>query len=803
MITSEKISERVLAEELKKARMRFDAARKAGLVVGTFDGPFWEYKGIRLLFKEISEQRCRQESLCLTAKAGLIGRCYISVALVAQCSPELAVSRLNGFRWLAKVIGDKDELWVNLSTAILNKTVSVLKESTSIATTYHRATALTNFVDYLNSLHGKILGVDQRYCERFLRWKHGVPNPIRSSLEITSDLHALRQKEKYEPNLHVALAIARTRVKSDPSLEPSKGYDRLRLEPLSFALALGLRIGEVCALPVNAFERDTDTGMCFVRTPTEKGAIASATAAPQIWEDALGEAYTYLLEQCAEARARAREIENNNFDFIQRDLLAGRKIKALTIGQLTQLEVAGFEPDKYFFIDEFVKVFSLSKKEFSSDNRFRRCTRPLPKPVSARMVVWLDARFNNWDWLEISDKHMRKGEEPYISVLSIGRHYGGSVSPIRKAKWFVDDLKLFLAKMQEDGIFKTPTHDSSIQDVWRKKWVDMREKMLSNRGGSGSTVVSLDDFVADNARHYASFLSKHFKETFDWEGNAAGGGFLGKRVREGMEVKLSDHLIVVWEYQFAGNRTRGILPRPILRSDFYNYLCKNAQKKTIFERMQILDDEGVPYSFTPHVIRRWVTTALLRSGPSEAAIDMWMGRSPRQTRHYDYRTAKERAEFARDRYLTQGTEPNDVLGRKIRFWRQEGLSAEQIEVLVCEKLKVLHFTPWGACSRELYISPCTRGLMCLRGFGTSAACESFQIDLSDIQAKQAIVELREKYILMLTAIEPNYKKISEAIMLELNNDEPLDQHLKFIIDMIKGCDVALHSYDSNSLYGDV
>jgi len=792
-----RLSEAVLEAELRKARERFQIAKESGLATGTFDGNVWGYKGARLHFTEISARNSRSERQPpLVGRAAKVGRCFAALSIAAQVSQELAISRHNAFRWLARTIRRRESLWINITAATLNEVVCELKKSTSIATTYHRACSLSAFVDYLNAMTARVAGVEARYCERFIRWKHGVPNPIRSTLEITSEARETRRREKFEPNLHVALATARAMIANDQPLEPSPGYDRLRLEPLSFALALGLRVGEVCALPMDALEKDQDTGLYFVRVPTEKRALASATAVPEIWQDALCEAYTYLLEHCAEARARAQEIETSGFEFVRQAIVRGRSNHPLTSGRLVQFKVGQLDPEKYCFISELTSAFSLSWKEFASGGKFRTCQVPLARLVAARMVEWLDDRFKRWDWARFSSICAKTGNVPNISVLGIGRFCGASKSSVTKARWYIGDLRKFLARMREEGLFEKGTRPSSVRrEAWSKRWIRMREKMLGHQGGGSCTVVDIEAFIAELGRRYASYLSRHFKEAFDGAGNASGGGFLGKRVRQGMEVRLSDHLIVLWEYQFTGTRALGILPRPILRSDFYNYLSHNAQKKTVFERLSILDDNQRPYGFTPHTIRRWVTTALLRSGPSETAIDLWMGRSPRQTRHYDYRTAKERAEYVRDRYLEEGAEPNDVLGRKVRFWRENGLSSSQIEQLVCEKLKVLHFTPWGGCSRELYISPCNKGLMCLRGFGTDSACPSFQIDPADLVARRNIEDLRHKYTQMLRVIEPRHSELAETLMHELNTSEPLDQHLAFVVDVVRGCNEALRTYD--------
>src|SRR5690606_33391165 len=131
-------------------------------------------------------------------------------------------------------------------------------------------------------------------------------------------------------------------------------------------------------------------------------------------------------------------------------------------------------------------------------------------------------------------------------------------------------------------------------------------------------------------------------------------------------------------------------------------------------------------------------------GASETFVDTWMGRTPGQGRQYDHRTGKERAESARDMY-TGDSPPDDWLGRKVVEWRERGYRPEDIAELVRTKLQVLHYVPWGACSRELTISPCPKALRCLRGFEGEGICTSFHIDTEDQQARQAVQDLRDSY----------------------------------------------------------
>ncbi len=762
-----------------------------GIVSGSFRDVSWGYKGHRLLFSEIGSGRTTKNSKSnLSDVAEKIARCYTVRNILDKSSPSLVICRLNSFRWLALTIANNDNLWMNFSRATLNSTVLKIKSVSTIATVYHRACSLTNFVKYLNSLTYSVNGRDYRFIEKIIHWKHGIENPIRSTLDITSREHKLKREALFEENIHLAISQARSLLKANPMLEPATGYDRIRLESLCFAMALGLRVGEVCSLPKRAVKKDDNTGLHYSLIATEKGALPSATALADIWVEPITEAFTYLLDACEGPRSRAKEIEASGFSFVERMLKEYRNKNPLTLNRIAQLSTADLTQDEHFFIDELVATFSVSTKEFTQGGRRNSCAVPLPREGAAKLVAWLDERFKKWDWADYS-----KYFGGYKLLWGdISKHSGASASSLKKSDWFIADLRKLLEEMTDEGIFD-PAHIVVDRSKWCRHWSSVKRSALSNTGGKSCVVINLGKLIEQLKHRYVGFLSAHFNEEFDSEGNKSADGYQGNNVRVGMEKKLSEHLIVVWENHFSGGAELGIIPRPILRSDYYNYLCDKGQKITAFKRLGILDERGAAYSFSPHAIRRWVTTAILRSGPSEAAVDLWMGRAPKQTRHYDYRTAKERAEYARSKYMRLNDLPNDFLGRSIVRWRESEMEENQIEFLISEKLRALHYTPWGTCSRELYISPCDKGLMCVRGYNTSDACASFQVDLEDKEAKRAITKLRDKYSLMLTSLDTNYKFISSNILTELNSAEPLDQHIAFAADIVKSCDTILAEYD--------
>lgn len=316
--------------------------------------------------------------------------------------------------------------------------------------------------------------------------------------------------------------------------------------------------------------------------------------------------------------------------------------------------------------------------------------------------------------------------------------------------------------------------------------------------GAGVPSLAIDIRLFKRAleKKYRFHLQRHFDEQFAMPDDGEEAPYHAKFSSKGYPNKLSDNLIVIWENQFNSVSQQGIIPRPLFRADLYNYLSNNSSKKTIFQRLDLRDRNGKIFSITPHQIRRWVTTAILRAGPSETAVDLWMGRTPRQSRQYDYRTAKERAEYVRSLYLTDEP-PEDFLGKLVIRWREEEVADDLIEDMIIQKLSILNLTPWGGCSRELYISPCDRGLMCVRGFGTEAGCKSFHLNPDDLEARAAIETLLTEYERIMKVIFDNRTDITASIESELDSTHEFDQHVLFVCDMVRSCKAALNAYSKS------
>lgn len=802
-------SSTVLHHEVQSARRKFESAKRAGVIAGEFDSETWKFRSKSLSFRALVLRH--QAPPKLSNESISLGKAFIisEVSSRPGSSGDFIQGMLVAFRHLATLLELNGWTWASLGAVHLNSTLRYLGDRYSEATVYHRAGGLAAVVRFLNGIHVGRASSEQRFLRRRIGWKHKLTNPIRAALDPTSSDRTANRALKYMAELPDSVARARAKLVARPSLEPNPGYDFIRIEALAFMLALGVRVGEVTSLPIHALDEESVPGSLFLRVAVEKGSPATAMPVPSIWEGPVRGAYLYLLEACAEARAQARRIEESGFNFVDDLLQVQREATPLDKGSAAQLNVAGLDQSSHFFIFEISSCLNLTEKQFTAGGRYNDALINVPRPVASRIVEWLDERFADWDWLRFSRPKLRV-EKPHTFVVhDLADAIGLRAGNISKQYSFISQLRELLSSMSEGGCFDPEVIlDEARLESWRSNWSDLRAQIVCNVGGAHGAVVSLDLLKAALQRQFDNYLGRHFDELVEEE---AGDGaeptadvepaYRGrKRVRPGMERRLSDHLFVVWDGQFASGRPRGLVPRPLFRSDMYRYLCASSGRRTVFDRLQIAGPDGDVVSFTPHMIRHWVTTAMLRSGPNELAVDMWMNRRPSQGRHYDHRTAKERAEMVRGLYMLPEPPP-DFLGRRVKEWRRDRISEEEIEIMISEKLKVLHYSPWGTCSRDLYTAPCSKGLMCLRGFGSGTGCSSFQVDVSDLQAKEEIEKLLRENEKMLKSLYPHYDRISEALVAEMDTAMPLDQHLLYLLDVVRGCQSALECYSLASTEG--
>lgn len=789
----------VLEERYKLAEQQFNDLKASGFVSGDFEGKVWQYKSSNIPFTSFaSSQKRNHDQPALPEITGKLARCFIVKEILRQPSSTLVIGRMTSIRLLSSVMCSQNVEWSGITRTVFDRTVDFMRQGNAKSTIYNRANALKAFLNFINNLNATINGTRLRFIDRFIKWNTGIPNPTHSTLELTSEEFKDREENLFSPDLHQGIAQARWRIKNNPNLEPTHGFDRIRLEAICFGMALGLRVGEITNLPANCLFQDHNTHATFVRVPVEKNLIPAAVPVADLWSAPLTEAYEYLLAFCRDARERALDIEANGFSFVAKTLATHRDSHPLEPGAVDQITSLGLPVEHHYFVEELSECFPISSKELCSGGRFYSCGIKLPRITAARFAVWIDERILKWDWSNYLNEYKKNSYS--VSVLDIGKHTNSSKASVNKSRWFIDPLRIFLKGMVHSGLFKPgikPSYEQLL-DI-KAEWARIREIMLSRRGaGAGVPSLAIDIRLFNQAleKKYRRHLQRHFDEQFAMSDDGEEAPYHAKHTAKGYPSKLSDNLIVIWENQFNSVSEQGIIPRPLFRADLYNYFSTSSAKKTIFQRLDLRDRDGEIFSITPHQIRRWVTTAVLRAGPSETAIDLWMGRTPRQSRQYDYRTARERAEYVRSLYLTDDP-PQDFLGKLVIRWREESIADDFIEEMIIERLSILNLTPWGGCSRELYISPCDRGLMCIRGFGTDAGCKSFHLNPDDLEAKASIETLLSEYEKILKVIYNNRNDIASNIEAELDSTQIFDQHVLFVSDMVTSCKAVLNVYSKS------
>lgn len=796
-----------LRDEVASARGTFERLVSKREIVGAWDDHIWIYKGrnyflSRLKRRSRSEERLAYKSTreAIPGELGQILRCYVISLIAGGASTELLVGRLLVARIAVLVLGEELSRWSVLSRIDMDLVMEELVSSYKNENTrYHRCNDLRAFHRYLllvKTLKGSSI---RALLNNRVPWTHGLENPA-FSLEFKKLERVDERGDKFPAGLEIAIGKLRKKLLESPGLELKPGCDSIRLNLLAFCFSLGLRVGELTRLPLDACARDAMSGATIVRCWTEKGAAPMARPVPNVWAASIQEASEYLLTACEDARQRAKDIEEGGFEFITSVV---ERAGPLPNDVQYEMAVMGMSAEGLCLKETILDNFDVTPKSFLAGGRYESHLVLRPSLMAVRLVVYLQKLILLLK-ASVSAKESfgeLVAEDGRIPASRVGDAVGlcqGNVKNVPWVKALIRELSHRLGMLSASEV----KGDGSAQDIrqalieWLQAEIEtLKERRSRNRG----TLINYKTFIDHLSAEYADILRIHYKENCD-SATLVAGEFRYEISSSSFHesLPLSRHLVVVWQSQFdSTSRYNGILPRPVLRSDIYNYLAEEGTKKTVFENYDIRDSSGRLYSFSPHQIRHWVTTALLRSGPNEMMVDLWMGRTPGHLRHYDHRTPKERAEYLRERgRYSSPTPPADWLGRKIGQLRKSEFSPDEIEHFIEEKLSLLHFTPWGYCSRDLTVMPCSKGLMCLKGFGGDSACSNFHIDPTDKVAKENIRKLHSSYKSMLIALEPRYKSMREEFLDSMNSSEKLDQHLIHLLRVVKGCEAALEAYES-------
>jgi hypothetical protein len=687
-------------DEMKKhALTEFNSLVSTGTVVGLWNDPLWKYQNSSLYFTKpfdsagnlITSTTKPEAKIPLEGFWSDLIKIYAITNIKKAKTTKAVRSTLGALIWLAHITSYEPFELVNLKQEKLDKLIPILEKHFERRGPYERLKEIVSFT--------KKFLIPNRLCRSFLV-SINMKNPALSQADVTSSEYQERRDKKYEADVDRYIGLVKQRFDADqkriennlPPLYSSTKplYDELRLLAVPFLMAFGLRVGELCTLPVDCLQYDEVNERWYLNVLTEKGQLPSARPVPRMWQEIIVESYNKILKVTEPFRKHAQAIETNPRQAIWELLSFNSRSEYL----IQELKINGYDPDAYFFKHEVDRVNGH------------------PSGLTYSKLRWL----------------YKSAEVGKVRILKSSRKLG-PVSVISK------ETVIQLALKEYENSRKIIYKENSFN--------------VDSKGAVSSTSFSVE-------LPYSKMLFIAKESTFD-----------------------------------LGSSRDGILPRPMTVNNFTNWVTddKGSRNRTVFERFDIRTDEGKVVSLNTHQFRHWLTTALMRSGKSEMMVDLFMGRSPGQTRHYDHRTSKERAEEIRKKYLADEL-PDDVLGRRVKRMRENKVTLSEIENALNHTLSVVHFTPWGTCKRDLDVSPCEKGMMCLRG-DEGHGCQHFGINPDDQKAKASIINTLRHYENQISILLPDYDKLAST----LNNYEPLDQHIQFCIDTIKGCENALKAYE--------
>lgn len=796
-----------LQYEVNTKKTLFNELMKKGKITGAWEDAVWTYKGAKFNFNRLEKaangnnKNYRSIGEPISGAVGAIFRSYFVEMMADESSIGLLTGRIVSAKILFFTLGDSILRWSRITTADLQAALTEITDKYSKpASSYHRANDLKAFHKYLKGISSFKNANAVFFLDNRGAWSHRLKNPERVR-ERNRLANINGYGEKYPVGLEDAIGELRSVLKNNPELERKPNSDSLLINAHAFSLALGLRAGELARLPIQTYDFDERSGTGIIRNWTEKGAEPLAMPIPEIWHDAIKEAYLNLVEQCAAARSRAMEIEANGFKFIQ-DIIESEN--TLSSDTVKLLQDADISVNNLCSLDLICRKFDITKKSFaSSASRYGRhvVLRPSTRAIKlSKLASKLISLLSINDIPSIYRKlNLSPDRKPALKKL--GNAAGLPLGSCQSTQWVHEVLTNINAKLwqlcqKEEHLGEACTKTRNDFVLWL---TEKRLELIDKKAHNAGALVNYKSWMVQLAQEYAAYLARHFKENCDAD-SVSSGQFSYRISSRSFEesVPLGKHLIVVWDEQFNSNtESLGILPRPLFLSDIYNWLSTKGGKASVFQRYEIRDKKGGIFCLSHHQIRHWLTTAMLRSGPSEMLTNLWMGRSAQQLRNYDHRTPKERAEYIRSKSMYHSeTPPLDWLGRKVVAMRNHRFTEHEIQDYINSKLSILHFSPWGYCSRDLTITPCSKGLMCLKGFGGDSGCSHFHVDPTDMVAKSNIQQTLANYQITLHALEPRYEALKSEFLEELDDSQALDQHLLHIVRIVNGCTAVLKVFDA-------
>lgn len=168
---------------------------------------------------------------------------------------------------------------------------------------------------------------------------------------------------------------------------------------------------------------------------------------------------------------------------------------------------------------------------------------------------------------------------------------------------------------------------------------------------------------------------------------------------------LSEYLLLVPDHYFRDDMASlPALVTFVTDAQIHGFLQTEKGQKSVFERLDILDENGNPYVVTSHAFRHYLNTIAQDGELGQLDIARWSGRkSIAQNAAYDHTDGRQVAKRMREAQDTMSGPMAETIKR---------LPVDRAEFLT-SRIKTAHITDIGACVQNFSLAPCDKHGACV------------------------------------------------------------------------------------------
>lgn len=202
--------------------------------------------------------------------------------------------------------------------------------------------------------------------------------------------------------------------------------------------------------------------------------------------------------------------------------------------------------------------------------------------------------------------------------------------------------------------------------------------------------------------------------------------------------------------------------------------------ETIFERFNLVEDDGSPLAIRSHQMRHYLNTLAQSNGANQLDIAMWSGRADiRQNSAYDHVSGDELVSHVRELTASQ---PIDAFGGDLNV-RKVRVLVSRDDVTGILKTSSAHISDYGMCTHEYSSSPCQIHLDCLN-------CNELVCVKGDNVKLANLIRFKEDTeVLLANAEEAEADSVHGASRWVVHQRQTLD-HAKKLIEILTDSRIA-------------